>query len=212
MQELTKRQQKILDFIHDYFQRNGYQPSIREMARKMKIKSPRGIVKHLMALEKKGHLQRESVISRGIKLARTAIVREIPILGRIAAGQPILAVENIEGAIRFDPGLLRTEQTFFLRIKGMSMRDVGIFDGDLVLVRQQPTAENGDIVAALVGDEEATIKRLRQRKDAILLEAANPEFKPIIIRKEDTLTILGKVLLSLRIVDGNFLQNIISLH
>ena len=92
------------------------------------------------------------------------------------------------------------------------MRDAGIFDGDLVLVRQQPTAENGDIVAALVGDEEATVKRFRQRKDAILLEAANPEFKPIIIRKEDTLTILGKVLLSLRIVDGNFLQNIISLH
>jgi repressor LexA len=139
-------------------------------------------------------------------------VREIPILGRIAAGQPILAVENIEGTILFDRGMRRSEKLFFLRIKGESMKDAGIFDGDLVLLRQQPTAENGDIVAALVGDEEATVKRFRRRKDVVVLEPANPEFKPIVLKKEDSLTIIGKVLLSLRIVDGKFFQNIIMVH
>ena len=207
-EELTFRQQKILDFIHDYVQHNGYPPSIREIARKMKIKSPRGAAKHLIALEKKGHIHRSAGM-RGIKLVHTSIGKETPIIGSIAAGKPILAIENIEGALMLDAAFSKVGQTFLLKVKGMSMRDAGIFDGDLVLIRQQPVAEHGDIVAALVNDE-ATVKYFRKRRDSIFLEPANPEFKPMTVQKEDQFTILGKVIVALRIIEGKLFNAILS--
>lgn len=205
MEELTPKQRRILEFIHDYVQRHGYPPSIREIAFRMQIKSPRGVAKHLIALERKGHLRRGAGMSRGIKLADASLGRETPIVGRIAAGQPVLAVENIEGTLMLDPVFSKSGKTFLLKVKGMSMKDAGILDGDLVLVRQQPTAENGDIVAALVNDE-ATVKVFSRKHDRVVLEPANPEFKPIAIRKEDAFSIIGVVVASMRIFDHGVLK------
>lgn len=211
MEELTVKQQQILQFVHDHVQRYGYPPSLREIGKKMKIKSPRGVAKHLMALEKKGHIKRGGGLSRGITLANVAVGRETPIIGRIAAGEPIVAVENVEGTLMLDSAFSKIGQTFLLRVKGLSMKDAGILDGDLVLVRQQPVAEHGDMVAALVNDE-ATVKYFRKRSSTITLDPANPEFKPLTIRKEDQFSIIGKVIASLRIIDGKLFNTILSKH
>lgn len=195
-QELTSRQQKILDCIHDYIQRNGYPPSVREVAKKMKIKSPRGVAKHLIALERKGHIERSGGM-RGIKLANVSIGRETPIIGRIAAGSPILAEENIEGYILLDPSLAPPKRSLVLRIQGESMSGKEIHDGDIAIIKLQPSAENGDIVAARIGDE-ATIKIFRKRYNEIILEPANPAFKPLKIRAEDDFSIIGTLVKTIK--------------
>jgi repressor LexA len=210
-EELTKRQQQILQFIHDFMQKHGIPPSIREIAKKMNIKSPRGVAKHLHAIERKGHIQRHAGMQRGIKVSNVSIGRETPILGRIAAGSPILAVENIEGSLMLDAAFSKLGQTFFLRVKGMSMKDAGIFDGDLVLVKQQPTAEQGDIVAAIV-NEEATVKYFKKRNNTVTLEPANDEFKPILVKETDQFSIAGKIIAALRVIDGSIFKAIFSKH
>ena len=201
-EELTRRQQQILEYIHVFMQKHGFPPSVREIAAKMNIKSPRGVAKHLEAIERKGHIKRSAGMNRGIKVSHLSVGRETPIIGRIAAGKPILAVENIEGSLMLDTIFSKLGTTFLLQVKGESMKDTGILDGDLVLVRQQQTAEPGDIVAAILNDE-ATVKFFRKRKDTVSLEPANTTFKPIIVRPEDQLTIAGKVIATLRIIDGN---------
>jgi repressor LexA len=139
----------------------------------------------------------------------SAIGRETPIIGRIAAGSPILAVENIEGTVMLDAAFAKTGLTFLLKVKGTSMKDAGILDGDLVLVRQQSSAENGDIVAALINDE-ATVKYFKRRNTTVVLEPANSDFKPIAVQKEDQFSIVGKIIASLRIIDGTLSKAIFS--
>jgi repressor LexA len=200
-EELTKRQQQLFDFIQEYYNRNGYPPTIREIARKMKIKSTKGVVDHLTALQKKGFIKRSEYQSRGITISDGSPGAETPIMGRIAAGQPILAIENREGALKLGFSFSSLGTSFLLRVKGTSMIGAGIYDGDLVLVRQQPTAENGDIVVAMV-NEEATVKYFKQTKTGIILEPANAEFKPIEVNDKDEFSIVGKVIIGLRIIDG----------
>src|SRR5262245_14446030 len=121
-EELTVRQRKILEFINAFMQKNGFPPSVREIGAKMNIKSPRGVAKHLEAIERKGHIQRSAGMQRGIKVHHTSIGKGTPILGRIAAGKPLLAVENMEGSLMLDAAFSKLGATFLLKVKGESMK------------------------------------------------------------------------------------------
>ena len=192
--ELTNRQRKVLDFITNYLRDTGYSPTIREIAGEFKISS-KGAYDHLLAVEKKGYIRRDPAKPRAIELMDFVPGRaygpviEIPVLGRVAAGEPLLANQNIERTITLSNDLIRTEEPFALRIKGESMMGVGILEGDYVIVKQQQNADQGDIVVALIGDE-ATVKRFYRAGDHIRLQPENPTMKPIIVKD---VTILGKV-------------------
>lgn len=202
MEKLTERQAKVLRFIEDHQKRYGYPPSLREIADHIGAKWNHGIERHLLALEKKGYIKREAVKSRGIRLTRSNMGIPVPVVGSITAGRPILAVENIGESIVVDPSFVRGgEVNFLLMVEGCSMKDAGILDGDLVLVRQQSTAENGEIVAALIDDETATVKRFRQEGDQVILEPENPDFQPI-VSDSSTVKIIGKVMAVLRLLDN----------
>jgi repressor LexA len=209
--ELTSKQQAIVTCIRDYLQNHGYPPTVREIGRRVKIKSPRGVAKHLETLERKGYIERGSGLSRGIRLVGVAVGRETPIVGRIAAGSPIIAEEQIEGPLMLDAALAGAGRSFLLKVKGLSMRDAGILDGDLVLVRQQSTAEPGDIVAAILNNE-ATVKYFRKKKDAVHLDPANADFRAIVVGRDDQFSIAGKVVASIRIIDGALGKVIFSKH
>jgi repressor LexA len=200
MEMLTRQQEKVLRFIQNHFKKFGYPPTIREIGNHIGAKWSHGIERHLRALEQKGHLTRVRNKSRGIKLSSNPIGIEVPILGRITAGKPILAVENVEEKIVLDPSFVKGDGTFLLMVEGLSMKNAGILDGDLVLVRQQPTVESGEIVAALIGDE-ATVKRFRQNGDQVILEPENPDFEPI-YSDSASIKIIGKVLAVLRLLDN----------
>lgn len=198
--ELTKRQRDVLDFIAETIQKKGFPPTIREIGEKFKIASTNGVRGILSALTQKGYIRRQPLVSRGIELLTQTrpSFAAVPILGRIAAGLPILAVENIEGTVAVDRSFLTGGDIFSLKVAGDSMKDSGIFDGDYVLARMQPTAENGDIVVAVIG-EEATVKRYSPGKNRIKLEPANPLFEPIIVdKKSPDFRIAGKVIGLLR--------------
>jgi repressor LexA len=204
MRGLTDRQQQLLQFIEDHLRINGFPPSIREMADHMGIRSTNGVNDHLKALEKKGYIQRGAGLkSRAISLLSRAKrsssrrpeepVVAVPILGRVAAGAPVLSDENYEGSISLGRSLLPASRKLFaLRVRGDSMIDKGIFDGDMVLVSSQPHADSGQIVVALV-DGEATVKTFRRLKNHIRLEPANEKMEPIIVRRQDSASILGVV-------------------
>jgi repressor LexA len=153
---------------------------------------------HLLALERKGYLRREDMKSRALRPTASAggVPREVPLIGRVAAGQPILAIENLEGTLRLDASLLPGDsgKFFALRVRGESMVGAGILDGDIVFVRQQEDAPNGSIVVAMVGDE-ATVKTLHRDGERLRLQPANPAVAPIVVGREDgrTLSILGLV-------------------
>jgi repressor LexA len=197
---LTPRQRNVLDFISETVQKKGFPPTIREIGEKFEITSTNGVRAILSALEKKGHIKRKPLVSRGIELltqTRSSFVA-VPVLGRIAAGLPTLAVENIEGTIAVDRSFLVGGDIFSLKVVGDSMKDSGIFDGDYVLARMQPEAEKGDIVVAVIG-EEATVKRYSPEKNRIRLEPANPVFQPILVdKKSPDFRIAGKVIGLLR--------------
>jgi len=206
--ELTARQREVLDFIREMIENKGLPPTIREIGEKFKIASTNGVRAILFALSKKGYIRRKPLVARGIELAKKAkasfdYVREsayatVPLVGRIAAGLPTLAVENIEGSIAVDRSFLPGGDVFSLRVEGESMKDSGIFDGDYVLARVQSVAEKGDIVVAVIG-EEATVKRYVPQKNRVKLEPANPAFKPIVVdRKSPEFRIAGKVIGLLR--------------
>ncbi len=206
--ELTARQREVLDFIREMTENKGLPPTIREIGEKFKIASTNGVRAILSALSKKGYIRRKPLVSRGIELAKKAkasfdYARErayvtVPLVGRIAAGLPTLAVENIEGSIAVDRSFLPGGDVFSLRVVGDSMKDSGIFDGDYVLARVQSIAERGDIVVAVIG-EEATVKRYVPQKNRVKLEPANPAFKPIVVnRKSEEFRIAGKVIGLLR--------------
>jgi repressor LexA len=209
MKELTQRQRDVLDFIAEMIQKKGFPPTIREIGSRFKISSTNGVRAILSALSQKGYIRRKPLVSRGIELqaqskasfgmnhtVHTSVV--VPLLGRIAAGLPVLAVENIEGSIAVDRSFIPGGDIFSLEVVGDSMKDSGIFDGDYVLAKMQPTAEKGDIVVAVIG-EEATVKKYCPEKNRIRLEPANPVFEPIIVdKKSPEFRIAGKVIGLLR--------------
>jgi repressor LexA len=186
--KLTERQQTLLRYIEQEVSTTGVPPSIRQIGAALGISSTNGVRAHLKALEKKGYIQRNLRISRGIsvpdriKQVATRVletVLEVPILGRVTAGAPVLAVENREGALRLDPSLVKSDDTFVLRVEGDSMIDAGILDGDYVLVRPQQNANNGDIVVALLENDEVTVKRFYREAHGFRLQPENPRLAPI---------------------------------
>jgi len=193
MQPITTRQREVLDYIAGFIDQNGYPPTLREIAGHLKVSGTLGVMKHLDALEQKGYLRRETGSSRGIVLAgRTVPTASIPVVGVVRAGLPQPAMEDIQDHLAIDRSLVKGG-TFFLRVRGDSMVNAAIMDGDLALVRPQATAENREIVVAMI-EGEATLKRFYWGKDHIRLQPENPNMEPIIVRKgEGEVTIVGKV-------------------
>jgi len=193
---LTERQRVILDFIIDAIRSRGFPPTLREIGREFNIRSTKGVNDHLEALERKGKIRRERDLSRAIEVVDMPIQADhavaVPILGRIAAGAPLLATENIEGNLVLDESLTHGERSFLLRVEGDSMIKAHICDGDLVLVRPQDTADEGEIVAALL-DDEATVKRFHRDGEGVELMPENDSMRPIRVPPDMPLRILGKV-------------------
>ncbi len=197
---LTRRQRAILEYIEDCISRLGKSPTIREIGEKFGITSTNGVRTHLEALMRKGYIRRQKLISRGIDLVRELAgpVKKVPIVGAVPAGNPITAIENVEGELALDASFLPGGETFTLRVQGESMKGAGIFDGDYVLVKKQKTALAGEIVVAVIG-EEATVKRYFPEKERIRLQPENEMFTPIIVDKNSPqFYIAGKVVGLLR--------------
>ncbi len=183
MKPLTERQQAILDFIEQSVAEAGFPPTIAEITSAFGMRSTNSVRGHLQALARKGAIELVPSASRGIRLLKPASDQGLPLVGRVAAGRPILAEEHIEGYCRLGPELFRGRADYLLRVHGMSMRDAGILDGDLLAVQRTPQANNGQIVVARIGDE-ATVKRLRLDNGKAVLEPANPDFDAIEIDLE----------------------------
>ncbi len=208
MDELTDRQKEILDFIVSTSEERGYPPTIREIGEQMDIRSTNGVNDHLKALERKGYLTRAEQQSRslvptkrarmvlGMGMKKDTSFIDVPLLGKVAAGAPLLATENIEDSVRIDSFLLggNGKEVFALRVKGESMIDDGIHDGDFLFVRKAPSAHPGDIVVALIEDE-ATVKRFYPEPERIRFQPANKDMSPIYVTKSQfkQTMILGKV-------------------
>ena len=204
--ELTERQNNILIFIKDFLRENGFPPTLREIGKSFGISSTFGVKRHLDALEKKGYIRIESNASRGIAIVRdedemifnvnadlNEFFMKIPIIGRVAAGSPILAMENIEGSVIIDPSFIKkAEDAFALRVRGDSMINAGIFDGDVVIVSPNQKGSNGDIIVALL-DDEVTVKRLELINNSVKLLPENENYQAILINKESNFSIIGKV-------------------
>lgn len=193
--ELSERQKELLDFLKDFIRRKGFPPTLREIASHFGLKGPRGPQKVLNILERKGYIRKKAGESRAIEILgfSSGNTLSIPILGRVRAGEPVLAIENIEGYINLDRSLVSAKDVFLLRVQGDSMIDAHIQDGDFALVKPQSNAENGEIVVALIEDE-ATIKKIFIERDLIRLEPANPSMEPIVVKKgEKKISIIGKV-------------------
>jgi repressor LexA len=189
---LTERQRQILRFIADYKTRHGTPPTLREIAEHCKIYL-RGVQYHLERLERAGYLTRGRRRSRAIELRQEPRAALTPLLGRVAAGRPLFAEEQIEGSYPLPREWTGSGQTFLLKVQGDSMRDARIFDGDLVLVKVQPKALPGEIVVALVEDE-VTVKRFQVDRGTIVLKPENQTFAPIRLKEGQRLRILGKVI------------------
>jgi repressor LexA len=203
-EKLTPGQSKVLSFLTEYLRERGYPPTLREIAHNFNLTGPMAPKRHLEALERKGYLRRLGGGSRAIEILGLSPLRDalpVPVVGRVSAGKPILAEENLEGSMTFDRSFVRGKDTFLLRVKGDSMIGEGIFDGDYALIRPQKSAENGEIIVALVG-EEATLKKFYRGKDFICLQPANPQMEPLILKEGDgEVMIIGKVIGVLRMMD-----------
>lgn len=179
MDELTPRQQQILDWIRDHLRRHQRPPTQAEITAAMGFRSRTATRDHLEALARKGALSLQRGASRGIVVHDTsAPTQTLPLVGRVAAGQPILALEHVIAEHQVDPSLFRARADYLLSVSGHSMRDAGILDGDLLAVQHTPEARNGDIVVARL-DEEVTVKRFEQQQHQVRLLPANPDFSPI---------------------------------
>ena len=195
---LTSTQENLLNFLRNFLLEKGFPPTLREIASYFGLKGPKGPQKTLHILERKGYIRKTPGGSRAIEIIGAPIskvgILSLPIVGKVTAGDPILAIENIEGYINFDRNLVSSEDVFLLRVEGDSMIEAHIQDGDFAMVKPQKNAENGEIVVALI-DDEATIKRIFKKRDLIRLEPANPTMEPIVIKKgEKKVTIVGKVI------------------
>ena len=197
MQELTERQSEILQLIRELTEVSGFPPTRAEIAERMGFRSVNAAEQHLRALEKKGAIDILSGASRGIRVndprsnSRSGRLMELPVIGRVAAGSPILAEENVQGRYQVDPNLFTPRADYLLKVKGLSMRDIGILDGDLLAVHKTVEARAGQVVVARVNDE-VTVKRLRKRGHIVQLVAENPDFAPIEVDlRSDDLAIEG---------------------
>jgi repressor LexA len=192
--QLTSRQKSVYEFVSSAIREKGYAPSIPEIGKRFKITSTRGVFDHLKALERKGYIKR--IGKRAIEIVnqsgRSALpeAKEIPIVGRVRAGAPLLAEENLEGFLTVGNEIARGKETFALKVKGDSMIEDGILEGDHVVIRRQDTAENGDTVCALIGNE-ATLKRFYRKGNEITLKPANRNYDPIVVSTAE-FRILGK--------------------
>ncbi len=194
MQGLTARQDQVLQFIRQSICDRGYPPTLREIGAHMGIKSTNGVNDHLRALERKGYLTREDMKSRALrpkdmdfgisKKTSDEDMVSVPVLGRVAAGMPLYAEEHLLDTVRIDKSLLKAGEIFGLRVTGDSMIEAGIVNGDYVFVRKQSTADRGDIVVALIGDE-ATVKKYYPEKDYIRFQPENSAMAPILVRASD---------------------------
>ncbi|MCP4726662.1 MAG: transcriptional repressor LexA [bacterium] len=186
---LTDRQEKVMEFIRDWIESRGYPPTIRDIQKPFGIKSTNGVKVHLDALEKKGYIIRNPGISRGIELTELSgkktedDMQRIPVIGRIAAGAPILAEQNYEDELVVDNRFVRAGKIFALEVRGDSMVEAGIFNGDYVIAKHDASYFPGDIVVAVIGDE-ATVKRYYRDTDRVRLEPANSAYGPIIVDEE----------------------------
>ena len=177
--ELTSRQSQILKLIRDTIEKSGMPPTRGEICTALGFSSPNAAEQHLRALAQKGVIEMIPGTSRGIRLlAQGALSPEfsLPVVGRVAAGQPMLAAEHIEDTLRVDPALFRPRADYLLRVHGQSMRDAGILDGDLLAVRRARRAENGQIVVARINGDEVTVKYFHQNRNRVQLRPANPDF------------------------------------
>ncbi|MBI5469057.1 MAG: repressor LexA [Deltaproteobacteria bacterium] len=192
---LTERQRDVLGFIKDYIAASGYPPSLRDICARFGIKGPKNAGKHLKALEKKGFIRRSSSISRGIEVVDSALKNavSVPIAGRVRAGSPHLAVEDIVGHMALDARFFKCAGAFVLKVEGESMTGAGIDDGDYLVVRPQNWASNGEIVVALI-DNEATVKRFFMEAGVVTLKPENPSMEPIRVAGGGReVSVIGKV-------------------
>lgn len=187
MDRLTEKQLEVLQLIYNYSKEYSYPPTIQELAMDMGVKSKNAIVKHLDALQKKGYISKDSSTARGIRIIRTDILvdkeelktNEIPLIGSVAAGLPIMAIENIERHITIPDDFVKNNMIYYaLRVQGESMIDAGIHDSDIVIVQQTNNARHNDIVVALI-DEEATVKRIKKDSPIVYLKAENENYSDI---------------------------------
>lgn len=191
--KLTARQQQILDLIRTEIQRTGFPPTRAEIAAQFGFKSVNAAEDHLKALDRKGAIELIAGTSRGIRLLLdppTSTTHSLPIIGRVAAGSPILATEHVEREIGVEPSLFAQAPDYLLRVRGLSMRDAGILEGDLLAVKRTSEARNGQIVVARLGDD-VTVKRLQRKGKSITLLPENPDFEPITISTEDDFSLEG---------------------
>ena len=218
---LTPRQRDVLDVIRRGAAERGRPPTLREIGAALGVASTNAVRDHLQALQEKGYLRREGRSARGLQLVGPAVrsatpgtgrsvraergpsrpeVVRVPVVGRVAAGQPVWAEQHVEQYLTIDREVVRDGDTFALRVHGDSMRDAGILDGDYVFVRQQTTAQPRDIVVALIGDE-TTVKRFVPAGDTIRLEPENPAYQPLVFARDDEhLSIVGRVSAVLRTI------------
>lgn len=193
MKKLSASQQKILNYLKERVQ-DGLPPSVREICSATGLKSTSTVHAHLKTLEENGYISREAGLNRAIHITGEERSAQIPILGKVTAGLPILAFEDIEGYIPFSETQRRGRELFALRVVGESMKNAGILDGDIVVCHKTPTAENGEIVVAMLEDE-ATVKRLYREDGHIRLQPENPDFEPIL---SQDVNVLGKVISVMR--------------
>ena len=188
MLKLTPRQSEILDFIKQCLEDNGFPPTRAEIAQQLGFKSPNAAEEHLKALARKGAIEMTPGASRGIRIPgfepNSQDEDGLPVIGRVAAGAPILAQQNVEESCRINPDFFHPKADYLLRVRGMSMKDIGILDGDLLAVHTTREARNGQIVVARI-DEEVTVKRFKRDGNQVWLIAENPEFAPIEINLEE---------------------------
>jgi repressor LexA len=195
---LTATQERVYLFITEWKTSEGYPPTVREIAEGLGYKSLNNVRQHLKLIEKKGFLKISGGKARGIDVTRQfgrisdGNGIDVPLVGRVAAGAPVLAEENIEGTVTLDRTLFKGDGLFTLRVRGESMQDIGVFDGDIAVVKQQQSATNGEVVVAIV-EGEATLKRFFKKNDNIVLHAENPNFNDIVITSPKNVFIAGRL-------------------
>ena len=192
MRDASEKKMQILDFIRREIDDKGYPPSVREICLAVGLKSTSTVHAHLNRLEEEGYIRRDATKPRALELTDTATVRgrSVPLVGRVTAGMPILAQQNIEDYYMLPQNLVGGDEVFILSVQGESMIEAGILDGDFVIVRRQSHAENGDIVVAMI-DDEATVKRIFYEKTRVRLQPENSAMQPIYARD---VTVLGRVI------------------
>lgn len=197
---LTDRQRSIFEFVKERILNHGTAPTIREIGEQFKISSTNGVRAHLAALIQKGYLTKSEFISRGLELVDTyaSHVGRLPVVGSVPAGVPIDAIENIDSEVAIDLSMLPSGESFCLKVTGDSMKDAGIFDGDIVVVKKQASANKGEIVVALINGE-ATVKRYHPEGKRVRLQPENDAFEPIMVdRKSGEFSLCGKVVSLIR--------------